>query len=69
MEMEAAPMPKPKQRPDHYKVVCISLYREDLDRVDRMVRDRKSRGNRKANRSSVIRDALLVLDRGSESQG
>lgn len=51
-----------KRRPDHYRVVCISLYREDLDRVDRLVRDLKAKGNRRANRSSVIRQALRQVE-------
>ena len=52
----------PKPRPDHYRVVCISLYREDLDRVDRLVRDLKAKGQRRANRSSVIRQALRQIE-------
>ena len=63
--MEQPRMPEavpPKPRPDHYRVVCISLYREDLDRVDRLVRDLKARGQRRANRSSVIRQALRQVE-------
>jgi metal-responsive CopG/Arc/MetJ family transcriptional regulator len=52
----------PKPRPDHYRVVCISLYREDLDRVDRLVRELKAKGQRRANRSSVIRQALRQVE-------
>lgn len=52
-----------KRRPEHYRVVCISLYREDLERVDRIVRELKARGNRRANRSSVIRLALAEIEK------
>ncbi len=52
-------------KPDHYKVICISLYIEDLRRVDDAVRELKRRGYTKANRSAVIRVAMsqLELDR------
>lgn len=59
----AAP-PPPKVKPDHYKIVCISLYREDLEHVDGLVRALKARGHTKANRSSVIRYALHAVDVG-----
>jgi hypothetical protein len=51
-----------KVRPEHYKVICISLYNEDLDRLDQAVRELKRRGNTKASRSSVLRAAMLQLD-------
>ncbi len=60
-ERAAAP-PAPKPKPDHYKIVCISLYREDLEHVDGLVRALKARGHTKANRSSVIRFALHSVD-------
>ena len=62
MEDPRIPEDAVKRRPDHYRVVCISLYREDLDRVDRLVRDLKAKGNRRANRSSVIRQALRQVE-------
>ncbi len=49
-------------RPDHYKIVSISLYREDIDRLDRMVRELKRRGVYKANKSQLIRHALQRLE-------
>ena len=54
-----------KARPDHYKVICISLYTEDLARLDGAVRTLKQRGFTKANRSAVLRVAMeqLNLDR------
>jgi hypothetical protein len=57
-----AALPPPKAKPDHYKIVCISLYREDLEHVDGLVRAQKARGHTKANRSSVIRHALHAVD-------
>ena len=57
------PRPAPaKPRPTHYKIVCISLYTEDLDRLDAAVRDLKRKGHTKASRSSVLRAAMMQLD-------
>jgi hypothetical protein len=47
---------------DHYRVICISLYTKDLDRLDGLVRDLKARGVTKANRSALIRVALDQVD-------
>jgi hypothetical protein len=59
--------PRPKRlssddRPAHYKVICISMYNDDLHKLDEMVRELKRRGFTKANRSALIRHALSVLD-------
>jgi hypothetical protein len=51
-----------KERPAHYKVICISLYTEDLARLDGAVRELKRRGFTKANRSAVLRAAMEQLD-------
>ena len=51
-----------KPRPTHYKVICISLYNEDIDRLEGLVRELKRRGHSKANKSQVIREALLQID-------
>ena len=56
-----AVLPKPP-RPTHYKIVCISLYTEDITRLQDHVRELKRRGHSKANKSQVIREALLQLD-------
>jgi hypothetical protein len=45
-------------KPAHYKVICISMYTEDLKRLDQMVDSLKARGLTKANRSALIRYAL-----------
>lgn len=50
------------EKPQHYKVICISMYNEDLERLDRMVDALKSRGLTKANRSALIRFALGAVD-------
>ena len=46
----------------HYKVNCISLYNEDLGRLDEMVDQLKGRGFTKASRSALIRAALDQVD-------
>ena len=50
---------KPKQKkPDHYDVICISLYKEDLAQLDKMVAKLKKQGHRRISRSALIRFAL-----------
>ncbi|HRH00071.1 MAG TPA: hypothetical protein PLR99_27685 [Polyangiaceae bacterium] len=49
-------------KPQHYKVICISLYTKDLARLDAMVDDLKQQGVTKANRSALIRAALDQVD-------
>lgn len=49
---------KSKPKPDHYEVICISLYKEDLARLDEKVKALKESGHRKMNRSALIRFAL-----------
>lgn len=51
-----------KQKPTHYKVVCISLYTRDIELIDDKVAELKRRGFTKANRSQLIRIALAQLD-------
>lgn len=51
-----------KPAPTHYKVICISLYTKDLERLDGIVDELKARGITKANRSALIRVALEQLD-------
>jgi hypothetical protein len=47
---------------EHYKVICISLYTKDLERLDGLVRELKARGLTKASRSALIRVALDQVD-------
>ncbi len=53
-----------KPKPDHYEVICISLYKEDLARLDAMVANLKQNGHRKMSRSALIRFALDTADLG-----
>lgn len=63
---ESAPRAKPvaraSEKPAHYKVICISMYTRDLDRLDAMVDGLKARGLTKASRSALIRYALSLVD-------
>ena len=54
--------PRSSERPTHYKVICISLYTGDLERLDEMVDELKAMGITKANRSALIRHALATVD-------
>jgi hypothetical protein len=53
---------KRDEKPAHYKVICISMYTDDLQRLDGMVDQLKGRGLTKANRSALIRYALAEID-------
>jgi hypothetical protein len=48
----------PQSKPTHYKVICISMYTEDMHRLDTMVDELKSRGLTRMSRSALIRIAL-----------
>ncbi len=52
----------PQPKPTHYKVICISMYNDDIDHLDAMVDALKARGLTKANRSALIRHALAQVD-------
>jgi hypothetical protein len=52
------------KKPDHYDVICISLYKEDLAQLDKMVAKLKKQGHRKISRSGLIRFALDHVDIG-----
>jgi hypothetical protein len=41
-----------------YKVICISVYDEDLRRLDEIVVAMKRKGHRRASRSAVLRAAM-----------
>lgn len=51
-----------KEKPTHYKVVCISLYTQDIENLEATVAELKRRGHTKANKSQLIRQALRQLD-------
>lgn len=57
------------EAPTHYKVICVSLYNEDLARLDAVVRELKSRGFTKANRSAVLRAAVEQFDATKVGRG
>ena len=54
--------PTGKNRPTHYKVICISMYTRDLEELDAKVAELKRRGWTKANKSQLIRLALSQID-------
>jgi hypothetical protein len=63
VQKPAAEEPKVRDnKPAHYKVICISMYTDDLKRLDHMVEELKGRGLTKANRSALIRYALAEVD-------
>jgi hypothetical protein len=59
---KVAPAEVVKPKPSHYKVVSISLYQEDIARLEAMVAELKRRGHTKANKSQLIRFALDMVD-------
>jgi hypothetical protein len=59
--MPRAVRPRPP-KPAHYKIVCISLYNEDIARLEDLVAELKRRGFSKANKSQLIRFALDTVD-------
>lgn len=48
-----------------YRIVTISLYDEDLARLDELVASARARGVRHASRSSVIRAGLARIDKST----
>jgi hypothetical protein len=61
-ERDAPRSVRQPDKPLHYKVICISLYTRDLERLDALVHELKARGVTKANRSALIRAALDQVD-------
>ena len=53
---------KPATKPTHYKVISISMYTDDIERLSSIVDELKARGHTRANKSMVIREALRQLD-------
>jgi len=58
-----------RDKPSHYKVICISMYTQDLTKLDAMVDELKARGLTKANRSALIRFALSGVDLAKVPRG
>ena len=62
-EVDGARRRRPaKPKPDHYEVICISLYKEDLERLDAKVAELKAAGHRRMTRSALIRWRLDHVD-------
>jgi hypothetical protein len=55
----AAPV---KAKPSHYKVMCISMYTQDIEALEAKVAELKRRGYTKASKSQLIRFALRQVD-------
>jgi hypothetical protein len=51
-----------KSPPRDHKVVCISMYEDDLNKADQTVKQLKLLGFTKANRSWLIRMAIKQFD-------
>ena len=51
-----------KEKPTHYKVVSVSLYLDDIERLNTLVEAMKARGFTRMNRSLMIREALRQID-------
>jgi hypothetical protein len=52
----------PTEKPTHYKVICISMYTQDIEMLEAKVAELKRRGWTKANKSQLIRLALGQID-------
>jgi hypothetical protein len=50
-----------RERPKGYRVVAVSLYTPEADWIDEVVLILQRSGNPKANRSLVVREAILRL--------
>lgn len=57
------------EKPAHYKIICISLYTDDMARLDAAVAMLKARGHTRASRSSGLRGALLQVDLAEVPRG
>lgn len=51
-----------KGKPSHYKVVSVSLYLDDIERLGSLVEAMKARGFTRMNKSLMIREALRQID-------
>lgn len=49
-------------KPTHYKVICLSLYTRDQERLAALVAEMKERGITRANKSLVVRIALAQFN-------
>ncbi|MDD5726888.1 MAG: hypothetical protein PHC53_05850 [Patescibacteria group bacterium] len=65
-QSEEAPSSAPK--PLNYKVICISIYNDDLANLDEVVAQLKARGATRVSRSMLIRYALGMVNINSAFQ-
>ncbi|HJZ85117.1 MAG TPA: hypothetical protein VKN99_08110 [Polyangia bacterium] len=54
------PAPETPRRP--YKLVCVSLYLEDIARLEALVAELKRRGHTRMSKSRIVRLALAEVD-------
>lgn len=58
----APPSAERPGREPTWRVISISLYPEDIERMDELVAELRRLGHRRANRSQLIRHALTLVD-------
>lgn len=51
-----------RDKPSHYRVVSVSLYLDDIERIDTIIKELKRRGFTKMNRSALIRFAIDTVN-------
>lgn len=54
--------PSDKKKYTNFKVVCISLYNENIEELESIVAELKAAGYTKANKSWLIRQAVRHFD-------
>lgn len=52
-----------------WRVISISLYPEDIERIDALVAELRASGHRRANRSQLIRYAISLVDASKVPRG
>jgi hypothetical protein len=57
------------EREVSWRVISISLYPEDLERIDALVASLRAAGHRRANRSALIRHAIATVDPATYPRG
>jgi hypothetical protein len=60
--------PEPSRKPKSYRVIAISLYVPEAEWVDQATKMLQRAGNPKANRSLVVREAILRLKEDLEAK-
>lgn len=62
LDTDSPPVAGRKDKPTHYRVVSVSLYNDDIERIDSLVKELKRRGFTKMNRSALIRYAIDTVN-------